>query len=123
MRSLSIVATTPTLSRKTADPATRILALHGLQLRRSRYRFLRLEGETSHAPQRPDDRRPHRDIWDKVSIHDVDMDTIGPSTFGFGNLFTQARKVGIENRWRRLHNAALGVDSLFYAHAARSFPN
>jgi hypothetical protein len=33
-----------------------------------------------------------------MPIHHIDVDTVCPSAFGFSNLFTQARKVGIEDR-------------------------
>ena len=41
---------------------------------------------------RPDDRRPHREVRDEVAVHDVDVNQVGAAAFGRRDLGSQARR-------------------------------
>ena len=55
---------------------------------------VRLKGEVGAAAYRLDDERPHGEVGDEMSVHNVDLDALGTCRVGFTHLVAQARKIG-----------------------------
>ena len=57
-----------------------------------------IEGDRDHSFERTDHRDADRQVRHEVPVHDVDVNEVGPSAFGRGNLCPELREVGCENR-------------------------
>ena len=53
-----------------------------------------LERQARHPPERVHDRRTNRDVGNKMSVHHIDVDSIGSGSLSFHYLLAEARKVG-----------------------------
>jgi hypothetical protein len=55
------------------------------------------ETKTRHLSERLDHRRTHRNVGHKMSIHDVNMNSISAATLRFSDLLSQASEVSSKN--------------------------
>jgi hypothetical protein len=78
-----------------------------------------LQRQARHSPQRPDDRCTHGNIGHEMSVHHVNVDTVGACALSLGYLLAQAGEIGREDRGRQFHRVfPIGV--IFFVHAARA---
>jgi hypothetical protein len=63
------------------------------------YHQMHLQRQPRHPPQALDDRRPHAEVGNKVSVHDIDMDSLGASFFNLEDLLAQSSKIRGQDRW------------------------
>src|SRR5262245_56803925 len=66
----------------------------------------------SAAPYSFDDQRPHRNVRNEVTIHNVDLDAPGTSRFGFAYLFTETSEICGQDRRNDLNHSHLPLNEL-----------
>src|SRR6185503_1088911 len=68
---------------------------------------MHVERPSGDALDGADDRRADRDIWDEVPVHHVDVNQIGAAAFRGGNVTTEGREIGRQDRRRDLYGCWL----------------
>ena len=64
---------------------------------RVRNHQVRFQRQARHGPQRLHDRRAHRNVGHEVSVHDIDVDPVGPGLLRLGHLLAQTGEVSRED--------------------------
>ena len=64
---------------------------------------VRLKRQARHSSQRVDDRRSHRKIGHKMSVHHVHVDAVRSGTLSLCHLIAQMGEIGGEDRRSELH--------------------
>ena len=60
---------------------------------------MNVKRKVGHPLEGLDDHRPHRQIRDEETVHDVDVNLLDPGLLDGANVLPQTRKVRRQDRW------------------------